>query len=229
MFCSKCGAKLTDSAYFCQRCGAKVSTDRNLVLANQNGVSKELDREALKIYLRDVLALECAVKHLRKKQVEYDNAIKTMESKNYVQSYHVDQHVNYKFSYWDNFFFYYDGNKIYVLVTGEGCRIAPARAYNEGPGHKYPFWKAVEDILQRLDDDITWNAFINVRYASFFEKGKKKRAHKEKFINAYNDFMRNAPSQYQKNYTELLKVKRQREALCKEMEKLRIFYKDCTR
>ena len=60
MFCSKCGCKLNNEALFCHNCGEKVSINKNL----ENSIEKEsreieLNRTALKIYLYDILTLEC--------------------------------------------------------------------------------------------------------------------------------------------------------------------------
>lgn len=53
MFCSKCGCQLNDEAVFCYKCGNKIS------VPVREAKEIELDREALQIYLYDILTLEC--------------------------------------------------------------------------------------------------------------------------------------------------------------------------
>ena len=60
MFCTKCGCQLSDDAVFCQQCGAKEQAAGSVDRTGRNSsAGNELDREALKIYLSDLLSLEC--------------------------------------------------------------------------------------------------------------------------------------------------------------------------
>ena len=77
MFCYKCGEKLMDGALFCYRCGTRVpDTEENLAetVADVKKTNKELDNKALKIYLSDILTLECALNKFPSdiKDLEYE-------------------------------------------------------------------------------------------------------------------------------------------------------------
>ena len=53
-FCTACGAENAVEANFCKSCGAKLSAPP------PNASAGELPRQAVQIFLQDVLALECA-------------------------------------------------------------------------------------------------------------------------------------------------------------------------
>lgn len=67
MFCKQCGQQISGDSVFCPKCGTRQqslhptqsSTMNQTAASVLSTPSGELNREALKIYLHDVLALEC--------------------------------------------------------------------------------------------------------------------------------------------------------------------------
>lgn len=83
MFCYKCGYQIPNDAQFCSKCGTALNATATTVTNNVSPESKELDREAIKIYLSNVLALECVISKLQNDWCEVDNSVKAFEATNY--------------------------------------------------------------------------------------------------------------------------------------------------
>ncbi len=203
MFCSRCGSKLMNNALFCSNCGAKVGGDTDLTQKSQSVVSKELDRAALRIYLGDVLALECIVNQFSKKASNQTYEIQRMINNNYYQFYVIDPHLP------TGFYFFYDGEIFYVLTKENGYELV-------GWKDNEVIWTPAENILQNINEKYIWEDFNCVHYSGFFESKKQRKILKEQFLNNYADFSQKAPTEYEKNVHIISKLKKENEILCKE-------------
>jgi hypothetical protein len=204
MFCSNCGSELAEGAVFCHQCGAKVNGAANTVQRNQIDTSKGLEREALRIYLSDVLALECIVNQFSKRASQLNNDISWIERNNYSQAYMLSN-INY------HAYFLYDGNNFGVLTTERGDRIERSNCYDD------TVWTRAEDILKIINVNNTWEEFVPCTYG-IFEAKKKRKMFKEQFLDAYADFKRKAPAGYQMNLEKVSEMNHKHKMLCKEWD-----------
>lgn len=208
VFCSSCGGKLAEGALFCQQCGTKVNRAENVQIKH-NDTSKSLDREALKIYLGDVLALECIVNRYAKKSKQQNDDIAWIQRNNYTQSYVLNNDRNY------HAYFLYDGKNIGVLTAYHGKRIEYSNSYTDTE------WTIVEDVLKIIDQKETWYEFVSSAYG-FFEGNKKRKKFKEDFLKAYADFKRKAPAGYQRNIQRSADLIYHNKLLCKEWDQAKV-------
>ncbi len=209
MFCSKCGFQLDDEDVFCQQCGAKVKsvvqTQTTAPTDSKRSGNTELDREALKIYLGNVLALECIKRKLEAKLISTEDEKKEAIVQNYHQYYNLYYNDTYVH-------LWFNGEKYYVAYKGDVVCQDGRIYYDECE------WRDVDLIFfddWRDDQDIS----------SFFSIGtirKKKKA----FEKILADFKSNAPKEYKKNldiiqnydkcYSEITEELKKTEALLKE-------------
>lgn len=200
MYCSRCGSKLMNNAFFCSNCGEKVGVDTNLEPRSPSVASKELERDALKIYLGDVLALECIVNQFSEKVSNQTNEIESRIHSNYYQRYSIDQNYSFQFLYVSDIY--------YVLTTNNGYEIAKWSHYKN-------IWTPVEDILQNISKRYTWDSFIGCG-RGFFESRIRQKELTEQFLSNYADFKQKAPTEYEKNIKIISKLKEENELVCKE-------------
>ena len=188
-----------DNALFCSNCGVKVGVDTELAQRSQSVGSKELERDALKIYLGDVLTLECIVNQFSKKVFNQMNEIERMINNNYYHFYDINPRLPTRF------YFFYDGNIYYVLTKDNGYEIAHSSSYTDNT------WTQIENILQNVNERDTWQDFTCVRYSGFFESRKQQKILKEQFLSNYEDFKQKAPTEYKKRYKIISKLKKENE------------------
>ena len=130
MFCPQCGYQIDDDANFCQRCGARVRPIMGSPSAAQAqpgrppavGHPGELDREALRIHLSDVLALECIKSRLEDHQKKLAGRIDWRRNSNYLKKCLIRE---YRYS---------DGmcsrDYAYLFYNGTSCFLAMEQEYN---------------------------------------------------------------------------------------------------
>ena len=94
MYCFKCGRQIRNDSIFCQYCGTKQDNTFNSVSVSQpntvreSGNSGDLDREALKIYLHNVLSLECIKANNERKIADFTcNIREARKYTPYIKSY----------------------------------------------------------------------------------------------------------------------------------------------
>ena len=97
MFCPNCGYQVNDSANFCQKCGTQIQPIHNVHMASQNrNADGVLNCEAKKIYLNNILTLECIRNKLKANLEEISQKIKYNKGWNYLGEYTID--VSRKFN-----------------------------------------------------------------------------------------------------------------------------------
>jgi len=211
MFCVKCGNKMADSSAFCQLCGTKVNASEGITVSNQGSFSKEFDRGALKIYMRNVLALECIVHKISEQINTLDKKMKNLEKNNYYRLFDL-QHSSGKFH------FFYDGKNYKVKVAKWGGCVDSMFF-----GYESTVWISIDDVLSSLNDAHTWYSptylvshkpSIRSDVSSIVRYNKEKNEKKKNFLQCWKEFKEAAPIEYEKNKKTLSELKLQYEALC---------------
>lgn len=131
MFCYECGKQVMDGSAFCSFCGAKFE---NVVSKNdQQSVTKtstEYDREAIKIYLNNLLQMENANQVLQHELNRLADEYRYIQNGNYYASYILYDHI--KEGPWGDDEFchlYYDGKDVYIAVTGKYNNVIEVDRY----------------------------------------------------------------------------------------------------
>jgi len=200
MFCFKCGKRIRDDAIFCQYCGAKQSENDAVssVVVSQPSVVRatnnngELDREALKIYLRDVLSLECIKANYERKIINLRNSIlKNSKYNGYLKRYDIRKSSDGFRHYYAHFF--YNG-QFYFAVYKSGKVYADDSVSNPD----YFDWCRIsnDSSLNYLKKaGSCWEYFEDLS-SGFFDKWSQREEARDSFFKAYEEFKAQAPGIY---------------------------------
>ncbi len=215
MFCVKCGNKMADGSVFCPQCGTKVGDSGTVTASKQEGVySKELDKRALKIYLKNVLVLECIVHKLNRQIDELNKKIQDLSKNNYYKKYYTQSGYN-------NFFhFFYNSKTYYVLTGSDGGNV-----YNcTFDKYSEKIWVDIETILPKLNKKETWYYKSHLIWSKACKRDiywirdykKRQKDLKREFLQYYKEFQEAAPIEYEKNRQTLSEWRKNYEILCKK-------------
>ena len=230
MFCFKCGNQISDDAQFCPKCGVQqtVAVDNATSVAQPE--SKELAREAIQIYLSNILALECMKLKLNedynttntKYGYEYwNNGIKCfpIENGNIWLAFHEGQFCVGAFrdgksggAYTGSFLNreqMLNGNGFTEYVWGE--RIIKHR------GEFY--WGTIDDkSFPTISDSAFW---WDIGGDNWLQQKMWQSKAKNAFLSIYSDFKETAPKLYQENYEKTVKpLKDKVDGINEEMQKV---------
>lgn len=179
MFCEHCGYQISNEANFCPRCGTPVhgAKIKNTSLTS----SKELDREAIKIYLNDVLSLECVNHKLKSSHDDVAYNISSLKKSNYRKDYPLEALGQY-------ISLFYDGKSYY---------LARIKEFGKMYVHLYGFnyqskWSIITD--ETIRSVAKWPSGMAFSY-----KSKCMRT----LLSAYEDFKNTAPSIYKENLRKI--------------------------
>lgn len=188
MFCYKCGYQIPDDAQFCFKCGVAQTLNNSKVNINDNvGTSRDLDREALIIYLFDTLTMEFLKFKLKSKLEKLDSEITFAQNNNYYQRYNL---INNEYVW-----LWYNGGEYFICFeNNRGSQqicITPELPSNIA-------WYPIKDNWDYLNNNSNWTIWRSsipsaVKY-QFFKVGKRK----ERFINVLKQFKIDAPPLYKK-------------------------------
>lgn len=189
MFCPNCGYQVNDSANFCQKCGTQIQPIHNVHMASQNrNADGVLNCEAIKIYLNNILTLECIRNKLKANLEEISQKIKYNKGWNYLGEYKLfelagDLH---------NIYFFFDGKSYYIATDTEyGKQIV---FYGDSSWVKHGHQKFVCINDNSIKSMIRWGT-----HTTFFEKQR----YTQTLLEAYEDFKQNAPLMYQENLIKI--------------------------
>lgn len=198
MFCYKCGKQIRNDAQFCQFCGAQQKVNDNLIAlaksthsSNPNG---ELNRDALKIYLGNILSLEYL-------KAYYERTIGALRYKinnlndNYLKRYILRESNSGHKKYCVHF--RYNGY-IQIAWFKSGESYGPY-CYDNLMGNRWQ-WGLIESDSDTkfLRSSSQWSNFDD--YDSFFlDRWAQRDEAKEAFFRAYEEFKEEAPLIYQSN------------------------------
>lgn len=201
MFCYKCGAQLSDDAVFCYKCGTNVSRvsvlqEGSEKLQRESSTEKELDQAALKIYLRDLLTLECITQKQMNRLERLDYNIKYPHK--YV--YKIDDFFKtYDSRNASRFCFHlrYDGQKYYIAYKYNNFNGQYDGIYREERLSRENDWRwrSIETVRSALEGSSAWK---NIDWRpGFFDRMEDREQAKKKFFKVYEEFKANAPAIYQ--------------------------------
>jgi len=224
MYCYSCGKQIRDDSAFCQFCGAKqnninsVTTNNNgtLVKKNSNG---EYDREALKIYLGNILSLECIKARYSRNISDYNYKINNINNNNYYERYLLHSfNKGYRREFYAHFF--YNQNGFYVSVLKGGSHIWEEdknSGYYSGDSFYEPCWKLLpkENPILQYSTVKHWKDYY---YGDgIFEKMRRCEIVKDAFISSFNDFAAKAPQIYKQNLEKVNKLTKDKNGISNEL------------
>lgn len=201
MFCFKCGKQIRDDAVFCQYCGAQQNSANNSVSVKQTNAVRtssnngELDREALKIYLHNVLSLECIKANYERKISNLRYKIQQHSNNDYIKRYVLRTQKSGYTKYCVHFL--YNG-RLNLAWSASGFSYGP---YMQDGLYKGNYeWTYIEkdsdiDFLKKTSQ---WDHFDDYD-CGFFEKWAQREEARDAFFRAYNEFKTEAPAIYQRN------------------------------
>jgi hypothetical protein len=203
MYCFKCGKQIRDDAAFCQYCGAKqnstassIETRQTNSVARVNG-SGELDRDALKIYLGNVLSLECIKAKYQQEASDMQYKIKNTKGRyNYYKRYYLRTRKS------DKLYIHlmYDG-EFHLAWYDKGDGYGPYTVYSleaykwhsDNPRWHWFSWKKDSEI-DFLRKPAYWEYTAD---SSGFWGMSDRTESRDAFFKSYEEFKREALSAYQ--------------------------------
>lgn len=196
---------------------AKLQERKKAVKSYQNAseqgiTSTEIDRRALKIYLRNVLTMECVIHKFMEQEEELREQISKLETNNYLRRYNNSKSHS-------EFHFYYNGKDIFIKkLRRENC-VNVRYFRDDGTA-----WGKVEDVLSSLNKDKTWYSIYHLvsRMPSFMHDIKEKNAIKKDFLKCYEEFKEIAPVEYEKNCQTCSELRQRRSKICSDMNEAKI-------
>lgn len=206
MFCIKCGCQLNDGAAFCHNCGAQVgSTAPNNRAISQDSTSTELNRDALKIYLYDILTLECIKSKYNTNLYNANWWISNTTGNFYEKRYDIVGEESWRGGHNYLYFLYMD-NTYYLWVKQDGLKrtYALIDQYNLLPGRHVPPLENcyIYDIEKNYNDMMSlsrWDCWELTFASGYFEKRKKAKKARDAFLRCYEDFKKVAAAGLQDN------------------------------
>lgn len=207
MFCFKCGKQLSDDSLFCQYCGAKQSS--TIKQSDGNG---ELDREAMRIYLGNVLSLECIKNKYERQIAESEFRIEQIKNRNYYKKYPLEIGNRATKPY---VHFWFDGTYYYLAETTSFRPCLESHLYAD---YKWVFLQNKSD-LEITKTRSYWEPSINLFFYSdgFFERRKKAEKARDGFCQAFASFKTEAPTAYQDNINQINKLEQRLNGIQQEL------------
>lgn len=212
MFCPKCGAQVSDGNNFCQNCGAKLNQlVGNFHSSTEVRNSNEIDREALRIYLGDILALECIKSKLCDRWNEKKNEVTRIKKWNYYKKYNLS--IKGMVVH-----FFYNGKDIY-LATDDFEYSFFIKCDPKLIGGEYKWWHIDDTLVGKINDEYPYADAWSYRIPSlgFFERIKVTK----EFIGFYKDFKKNGPIGYEKTLVKVANLNKSCDNIARE------YYKAC--
>lgn len=223
MYCVKCGCQLSDDANFCQRCGTRVQPIISDVVnsTETNGSSSELNRDALKIYLSDVLALECIKAKYAEKVSDSEYTLALLKKKIGTQKIQLTTKPNA----WQWCHLRYDGKIIYIAHLGE---LKTWLADEKGGVYTKEVlegcnwsWYEVDANMKYFKELLAWrqSTYPNTSVSSAFDLRYKREDIRDRFLKSYEEFKRNAPALYKKHTDAINSMETKIKGLKQELQK----------
>lgn len=227
MFCYKCGFEISEDALFCSKCGVA----QNVIQKADNSFAvTNLENEGIKIYLSNLLALECMNAKLNKDYNEVEKKYKYEYSNNYVKRYEID-HGYMWFAYYDNNYYigaFNDGN----YGGGYTGEFLNREHLTDGNGFIDYVWG--ESIIKHTGNfywgpinDESWPTITKASFwwdiggNNFFQQKSRQADTSCSFYNLYDKFKAEAPQKYQDNLINIVEPLREKlNGICEEQQKV---------
>ncbi len=231
MFCFKCGNEIPEDALFCSRCGvAQKTTVTNAVQKSESVLPiTDLENECMKIYLSNILALECMTAKLNKDYYEIEKQYRNEHSNNYVKRYQID-HGYMWFAYYDNNYYigaFNDGN------YGGGYTGEFLNREHMSDGKGFIAYVFGEGVIQHTGNfywapinDDTWPTITKASFwwdiggSNIIQQKFRQSDTSCSFYNLYDEFKAEAPQKYMENSTNIVEPLRiKMDSIHKEWQK----------
>ena len=215
MYCFKCGTQILDGSLFCSNCGAAQNAGIVKAPSQTNvAVSTELDREAAKLYLSNVLALECMKVQLEEELREAERELKYEQDNNYLKRYPISNGYVWLI---------YHEKKMYVgaFTDGESGGGYTGEYLNreehvEGNGFiKYVwgepiithggdfYWAPInDDTMSTISKPSFW---WDIGGSNFLQQKIRQLSAKDGFLEAYGEFKVTAPAAANRKIVEVIR------------------------
>lgn len=223
MFCYKCGYKLNDEAIFCSQCGTKVQRIENDIRTYSRNISEasaDLEHEALKIYLKDILAMECIK---RKYMSELDNVTRRLSSVSgqyYYKRFEFNNEESWRYPDSSFLHFMYQNGCFYIAVgkTNDHGSLETCPETNSYLNNKN-YYINISDNFNFLTNISMW--MLATSYEDSYPKKKKngKKA-KEAFLNCYEEFKSSAVESLKTKLVLAAKFEAEKVGITNELEAL---------
>ncbi len=222
MFCYKCGFEIQDDAQFCSKCGAMQGLSANQIVANNSATSNDFNREAMQIYLSNILTLECAKAKL--------NDDYCLAEKEWSYEFYNNCVERFKISNGYVWLAYHDGKFYIGAFNDRNCGGAYTGEYlnreehmTEGKGFVKYVWG--QEVLQHRGTFywgiIDENSLHTIKKSAFWwDIGKNKSRAKKDFFKVYSSFKETAPKIHQENFVNKVQpLKGKVDGICEEWKK----------
>lgn len=228
MFCYKCGHQLSDNAVFCHKCGTKIPTDTQTsstqvkrFIPSSSG-SSELDHEALKIYLRDLLSLECIKRKYINSINSLNKRIATIDTQSYSKFYTFEYPDSWSYTKNVLYFKYKNGHHYLGMI--------PSLLYGDHPivtcfFAKDPYWFEsndcyylnIEENHEKFTKLSMWTCYDIVCSNNIFSKRRLGKKAKDAFLRSYEDFKQCCSAGLQSQNIQSNKLKTYKNSIVNEL------------
>lgn len=182
MFCFQCGNPISDDSVFCSKCGTRIQ--QSVVTAQETSNNGELDREALKIYLANVLSLECIKSNIESNIHDVSDSIEYTKNNNYYKKYEFDNGYHC-------LQFFYNGKMSFIAYTNSwGGSVSCKRGFD--------CWLPIDENYSYLSSKSAYQSIVSGLY-NIFENSSRKAKARDKFIESYKEFSSEASEKYKTN------------------------------
>lgn len=190
MFCHNCGFELPNTANFCSKCGCKI--ENTIISSPKETTNNDYDTTAIKIYLSNILSLECMRKKLNRDWHQLDRRIKSRKATGYCERFLTKEDTtNNVNGHW--VWFKYDGKKCYIAfhTSASGQLQWINEHYNLAPWgtDEKIVWYSVDENFKYLNNKKNW---LSQTTCSTKERAKVR----DRFLQHYETFKANAPSKH---------------------------------
>ena len=222
MFCFKCGQQIPDDAQFCSKCGTlqKSNTSQTESIVSNNTSPADFDREAMKIHLSNILALECMKVKLSNDYAEADEKLTYEKNNNYVERFSIPNGYVW--------LAYHDGKYHIGAFRGYGEGAYTGEYLNrEGMLNGEAFLKYAFGLKSFMGENmgvvqhngefywgvIDENSLPIIKKSSFWwdiggsnmlQQKFRQSSARDAFLAIYEDFKRTAPNIYQTNLKNIV-------------------------
>ena len=237
MFCFKCGQQIPDDAQFCSKCGTAQKSTVTQEIAKNNTSSSDFDREAIKIHLSDILALECMKIKLNTDYEESNDKLTYEQNNNYVERFSIPNGYVW--------LAYHDGKYHIGAFRGYGEGAYTGEYLNrEGMLNGEAFLKYAFGLKSFMGENMGvvqhngefyWgvidqnslpiitkpNFWWDVGGSNILQQKMRQASARDGFLQVFENFKKNAPNVYQTNLTNTVQpLQRRVDGISKEYQKV---------
>lgn len=230
MFCYKCGYQIPDEAQFCSKCGTAQKSGTNQEISKSNNtISSDFNRDAIQIYLSNILALECMKMKLNADYEESNNKLTYEKNNNYVERFSIPNGYLW-LSYHDGkyhlgaFRDYGEGAYTGEYLNREGMLNGEAfLEYVFGVGvvkHSGEFYWGIID-QKSLPIITKTNFWWDIGGSNILQQKIRQSSARDAFLQIYEDFKKSAPTIYQNAMTNTIQpLQRKVDGIIAEYQKV---------